>query len=288
MDTMTVSQGFALNEVITIRDYQDNVITTYTGSEALSGNVRPGRAVAPLLTLTSPSTGVSWASAGAGTVNVNLTAAQTATIAPGQYLIQVGLADFSADFYEGFLVVFYAAGAAVLPATYNSYDDLLTYCPWITRVQEYVQIAGFAIERGMARSWLDTLIINHFNYQFLSPQIGQPGFMPLAMFPAAINQPPNLWLREQLNLNYLVRRQKVVEACSKKSLYFILRPQLDALNEKQMRLGMWFGADADKMVCALRAEITLGVAYDATKPNNGNEDTWPSLTIDCGRGSLRG
>lgn len=282
MDTMTVSQGFALVETITIRDYQDNPIVTYTGTEGLAGAVRAGRAMDPTIAGQGLVFTPTWGNPAAGTVNVQLTAVQTATLAPGQYLIQVGLADKSADFYEGFLVVSYSAGISTLPPIYCAYDDLLTYAPWITKLQTEVQVAGFAIERGLARSWLDNIIIQHFNYMLLTPQIGQPGFMPLAMFPSNINQPPNLWLREQLGLNYLVRRQNVVEITAKKSLYFIGRSQLDALNEKQERLALWFGQDADRIARALRAEITLGVA----DPNN--QDTWPSITVDCGRSSLRG
>lgn len=282
MDTMTVSQGFGLQEVITIRDYLDNPITTYTGLESLSGSVRAGRAINPSVSgqgfLFTPT----WGDASQGTVNVNLTSAQTATISPGQYLIQVGLADKSADFYEGYLVVTYSAGLSVLPPTYCTYDDILIFAPWIQRLQSETGVAGFALERGQARAWLDNVIIQHSSWMFLNPTIGQPGFMPQSMFPAMINQPPNLWLREQLNLNYLVRRQNVVEITAKKSLYFIGRAQLDYLNEKQEKLALWFGSDADNMASALRAEITLGVS----DPNN--QDIWPSVTVDCGRSSLRG
>lgn len=282
MDTMAVSQGFALQESITIRDYQDNPITTYTGTEAMSGAVRAGRAMDPTVAGQGVVFTPTWGNPAAGTVNVQLTAVQTASLPPGQYLIQVGLTDKSADFYEGFLVVSYSAGLSVLPPTYCAYDDLLTYAPWIMKLQTEVQVAGFAVERGLSRAWLDNVIVQHSDWMFLNPQIGQPGFMPLAMFPAMINRPPNLWLREQLNLNYLVRRQQVIEITAKKSIYFICRSQLDALNEKQERLAMWFGTDVDRMACTLRAEITLGVADPV------NQDIWPSVTVDCGRSSLRG
>lgn len=223
-----------------------------------------------------------WGNPAEGTVNVALTAAETATLDPGQYLIQVGLADKSADFFEGFLVVTYSAGLSSLPATYCAYDDLLSYAPWIMKLQSENQVAGFAIERGLARGWLDNIIIQHFQGGFMDPQIGQPGFMPMRLFPAATNQPPNLWLREQLGLDYLVRRQAVVEISAKKSIYFICRSQLDAIGERQERLAVWYGEDANRMACSLRAEVTLGVAHPS------NTDTWPSLTIDCGRQSLRG
>lgn len=278
MDTMTVTQGFALKETITVRDSSDNPITTYTGTEAMSGSVRPGRSIAPSFTFTP-----TWLSPSDGTISVALSATQTALLDPGQYLIQVGLADKSADFYEGFLLVSYAAGTDTLPTTYCAFSDLLTYAPWIQKLQTEVQVAGFALERGLARGWLDQIIVNHFTYQFLGPQMGQPGFMPLNLFPSTTaNAAQSLWLREQLNSDYLVRRQNVVEITAKKSIYYICRSQIDAVTDKQERLATWFGADADRMALSLRAEITLNTAH----PNNA--DTWPSLVVDCGRSSLRG
>lgn len=279
MDTMTVSKGFALNEVITVRDYLDNPITSYLGTEVLSGTVRAGRAYAAEVTFAP-----TWLSASAGTVAVALTAAQTATLSPGQHMIQVGLADFSADFYEGFLQVTYSVGAgtATLPTTYCDFDDLLTYAPWIMNLQTQYQVAGFAVERGLARGWLDQVILNHSSSMFMNPQIGQPGFMPLSLFPAMNNSPPNLWLRQQLNLDYLVRRQSVIEMCAKRAIATICQSQLDVVNDKEQQFARRCERTSNAMASCLRAEITLGVAHPL------NQDTWPSITIDCARSSLRG
>jgi len=283
---MSVSQGFALDEIVTIRDSTDAPIVTYAGTETLAGSVRAGRAMDPTVSGQGLTFTPTWRSAGAGTVNVNLTAAQTATLNPGQYLVQLGLSDKSANFFEGYLVVSYSSGLSVLPPTYNTYDDILSYAPWITKLQTEMQVAGFAIERGLARSWLDNVIIQHSNWMFSNPQIGQSGFMPQSMFPGQINQPPNLWLREQLNLNYLVRRQNIIEITSKKSLFFIGCSQLEAMSDNQRKLAAWFGREADQMALSLRAEITLNSAYNATA-SLSNDDIWPSVTVDCGRSSLR-
>lgn len=286
MDTITVTMGRTLDQTITIMDSQDNPITTYSGTEALQGTIRPGRSITPNLTFTP-----TWLSPANGTVSILINqttwASASPAITPGQYLISLTLTENTTlnvyDIYDGLLVVNYAAGTDTLPATYCAYDDLLSYAPWIQKLQTEVQVAGFAIERGIARGWLDQVIINHFMYQFLGPQMGQPGFMPLNLFPSTTaNASQSLWLRDQLNLDYLVRRQNVVEITAKKSIYYVCRSQLDALNDKQERLATFFGADADRMALALRAEITLGTAH----PNNA--DTWPSLVVDCGRASLRG
>ena len=277
MDTMTVTQGFALNQTIVVRDYQDNPITTYTGSEVLSGTVRPGRSYATEITLVP-----TWAVPALGTVTVALTAVQTAALSVGQHLIQVGLADLSANFYEGFLVVEFGAGADTLPPTYCEFSDLLTYTSWIMNLQTRYQTAGFITERGLARQWLDQVIINHAGSMLMNPQIGQPGFMPLSLFPATTNPPQNLWLRQQLNLDFLVRRQQVIECTAKKAISFILQFQLDMVNDNERKLAYKFERDANAVACSLRAEITLGTAHPL------NQDIWPSLTVDCSRSSLRG
>lgn len=292
MDMMSVTQGSTLNETITILNYLD-AAALYAGTEVLSGSVRIGRSFPAILPLVA-ATNLTWVAPVSPATTTNTFtllipggtgAGTTGSLPVGQYIIQVNVVASDANtyaVYEGFLTVDFGVGTDTTPTTYCSYQDLLTYAPWVQKLQTDTGTAGFVVERGLARAWLDNVLVQHSNWAFLHPQIGQPGFMPQAMFPATVNMAPNLWLREQLNLNYLVRRQNVIEITAKKSLYFIGRSQLDAMNEKQERLAMWFGADADRIVSALRAEITLGVA----DPNNA--DVWPSVVVDCGRGSLRG
>lgn len=277
MDSWSIVQGYAGEWTITVRDEYDDPVTTYTGAEALAGTVGPGRSYAPSFTLAP-----TWLSAAAGTITVAISKDRSAALTPGQYRVNVGLADGSADFFEGSLVVEWGAGTDALPPTYCDYVDMLNYVPWLGKLQAEGMVAGFAPERGRAREWLDQIIINRFNYQSLAPSSGQPGFSPLSNFPSTAIAPPNLWLREQLNLDSLVRRQAVIEVVAKKAIYYVCRAQLSRLEEQEARLGAWFGREADGMVRSLRAEITLDVYH----PNN--LDTWPSITVDCGAASLRG
>ena len=277
MDTWSIVQGYAGNWVVTVRDATDAPVMTYTGSEALTGTVGPGRSYPPTFTLTP-----TWLVPSAGTISVPITKAQSATLATGQYLVNVGLADGSADFFEGFLAVEFGVGTDVPPQTYCNYVDMLNLVEWIGKLQTSRQVLGFLPERGRARDWLDNILINRFNYQNMSPTIGQPGFMPMSMFPAGWNVPPSLWLRQQLNLGALVVRNEVVEMTARKAISYVCEAQLSRLEEQEIALGRRFGRAAEQMAKGLRAELTL----DVFAPDN--VDVWPSLTIDCGAASLRG
>ena len=53
----------------------------------------------------------------------------------GRYLIELHLADDSADLYEGFLEVTYSAGMAAALASYGAFSDLLDRAPWLEKLQ---------------------------------------------------------------------------------------------------------------------------------------------------------
>ena len=264
METWSIVQGYAGRRTLQIRDEFEDPITTYTGSEPLKGTVGPGRSYVPNLTLTP-----TWKVAAQGTVDVAISAAQSATLDVGQYLVDVGLADGSADFYEGFLAVNFGPGSRPIPPTYGCYLDLLDYAPWIEKLQTDKLAAGFLTQRAMARGWLDQIIVNGYD-------TGAAGF------PSMSNAPPNLWLREQLDRGALVQRQPVREIVAKKAIGFICQGQLSRLEERYKDLGYAFDVQAEQLAITLRAEITLDVFH----PNN--QDTWPSITVDCGYRSLRG
>ena len=110
MDTWQVTPGIDAQWTLTVTGEDSNPITTYLGSEALTGSIRPGRAVAPVATLAP-----TWKDATYGLVSVPVPGSATAGLAAGSYLVTVGLTDASADIFEGILEVGYAAGTDTLP-----------------------------------------------------------------------------------------------------------------------------------------------------------------------------
>ena len=110
MDTWQVTPGIDAQWILTVTGEDSNPITTYLGTEALTGAIRPGRAVAPVATLAP-----TWRDAAHGLVSVPVPGAATAGLAAGSDLVTVGLAAASADLFEGLLEVGYAAGTDALP-----------------------------------------------------------------------------------------------------------------------------------------------------------------------------
>ncbi len=111
MNTWRVAQGTDASYQVTICDDQGAIITSYAGSEALTGIVWPGGDQAQTFALT-----LAWNNAGAGAIDVLVTAASTQALGPGTYRVQLSLIDSGGkdrDFYEGVLEVFTSPLAVV-------------------------------------------------------------------------------------------------------------------------------------------------------------------------------
>jgi hypothetical protein len=158
-DLMGVAQGLGASFTITLRDSSGNPFTGYTGSEGLTGTVRAGRDSTPIFSL-SPA----WLDASAGTISLAIAGSDTASVDPGRYLVQLALADGSADLYEGFLEVAYSAGSAAALPTYGAFADMLDRAPWIEKLQRPTDLAGFARQRHLARRWFEDLLHRHYRY----------------------------------------------------------------------------------------------------------------------------
>jgi hypothetical protein len=155
-DLMTVAQGLSSTWTLTIRGPSGAAFTGYAGTEALTGSVRLGRD-APALIVLAPT----WLDAAAGTIKLVIPGAVTTALDVGRYLVQVSLADGSADLFEGFLAVNYSPGMATTLPVYGTYGDILDRAPWIDKLQKDTDLAGFARQRYQARKWFEDLIHRH-------------------------------------------------------------------------------------------------------------------------------
>lgn len=155
-DLMTVAQGLSCTWTITIRDAQGRPFLGYTGTEPLAGSVRFGRDHPPLVVLVP-----TWLDATLGTIKLPIPGSDTATLDVGRYLVQVSLADGSADLFEGYLSVQYSPGTAADLPVYGTYGDILDFAPWIEKLQKNTDTAGFIRQRNQARAWFDDLIQRH-------------------------------------------------------------------------------------------------------------------------------
>lgn len=157
-DLMTVAQGLSCTWTITLRDAQGRPFTGYTGTELLAGSVRSGRDSPPLIVLAP-----TWIDATQGLIKLPIPGSATAALDVGRYLVQVSLANGSADLFEGYLSIQYSPGTAADLPVYGTYGDILDCAPWIEKLQKNTDTAGFVRQRNQARTWFDDLIQRHDN-----------------------------------------------------------------------------------------------------------------------------
>jgi hypothetical protein len=161
MASWILARGLAGAWTVTLRDSDGAVVTSYLGTEAIAGTVWGGDDRVPLLTL-SPT----WDSAPDGTVTVPIPAAQSGTLEPGEYGVDVYLADMSANFYRGSLSILPSAGTDATPFSYATYQQMLAFAGQVGRLQDLdTGEALFAPQLAQASTDFDRLVLNRYQPQ---------------------------------------------------------------------------------------------------------------------------
>jgi hypothetical protein len=144
---------------ITILDSTGAPATGYTEADTLSAVVWAGEDATPLFNPT-----VIWQTPSQGLALLTISAANTATLLPGTYRLRVDLTHAGRTFpvFDGLLELTGAPGVAPAPKVYCSYADMTAVAPWIGRLADETDLAGFAQERALARTWMDNLIQRHY------------------------------------------------------------------------------------------------------------------------------
>ena len=160
MENYSVEQGASLPLTITLEDASENPVT-YAGTETLASVLQSG---SDQPTATAPTT--AWVTPASGVLSVTLSAAQTAALAPGVYLLRTWLTASGADpigVYECAIQVEAGPGSAVTLPTYTSYARMLELAPWVELCfVPQRHLTGFLRERATARSIFDNLILRLF------------------------------------------------------------------------------------------------------------------------------
>jgi hypothetical protein len=263
MDNYTVSRGAALLVKVTIEDAAGNVITTYTGSEPLATTVWAGADRAAAF-----SAATTWNSAGAGTIQLGITDAQSAGLSIGRYQLLTRLQDTGSwvDVYTATLDVLPSAGSSAAPSTYTTLDDLLRFGrSWLRQLQTDDDQAGFAEQQHRARSWIEDLAHAHFRVAAMTMVIGSQALGPRR------SGARSTWLQDQLDANTLMVTDQIREAAAKKALAYICEGQV-GLGEQAgqyARLARMYHGQADY----------LGSCLTLSLDTNG--DGFPDVNIDC-------
>jgi hypothetical protein len=252
VDIFPVRRGTALDVIITLTDDQGDPITTYAGTEPLSAYLWPGGSLPPLF---SPS--ASWISGPSGTIQLFVTAAQTAGLKEGRHKGTLDLLDPALGLLEAYawaIDVLLAPGTQTLGLAYCAYADMLRHGRLaLKKLQLDDDLAGFAAEIDDASRWLDDYIIARYPTSNVA-LLGDPGYGALLYgnSPGAL---PNQWLRGVLAGGGLVVRPKVAEAVAKRALAALFKNQVGKDAEEFRVMGRRLETESSGVAATLVAEI---------------------------------
>jgi hypothetical protein len=271
--TLQINQGAARDYDLQGQNLDGSIPGNFLATDTLQGTIWAGNATPPLLT-----PAVTWIDAPTCQFRLSLENTQSAGLGVGIYHVQATAtrAGRSALVLDGMLEVLRAAGLDVALPVYTTYQDLLDHAPWIQDLYSEEAEYGFTRQQGMAREWLDEILINRYHYGDTAPMIGSPGFGLWSMFAGGVDFAPSKWIRDQLDANTLMVRGKTKECVAKRSLYYILMPQLGKAGDISYRqIAREFARSASDLVKSTRFELDL------------NGDGFADIIISGGSTNLR-
>ncbi len=192
---------------------------TYTGSATLAASLWSGDDRAQEFAPTA-----AWVSASALTVLITATAAQTATLAPGDYPVMLTITEggFAQREVACVMRVTAAPGSGTAPPAYCTVADLYAVVPWIKELQSPDDQAGFAEARGAAREWLDAVIVSRTSGGSTGRWIDYSGL--------SVSRTDRNWVQDQLDDDLLVLTggdgKRLVRACCLYAASDVLRHQV--------------------------------------------------------------
>ena len=282
MDKFVVMQGTALPITATIAAGEGaSLAGRYDGSEALDACAWPGGNRPAAFALA-----VAWADADAAEIEVTITPAQTASLAPGRHRGSVGLVDPELGRVEAYTFAFevLAAPGAIPtpdpdapapPPVYCDLADVLDGRPWLRDLQDDEDEGGFARSIGKASRWLDELILNRAPRSFGGPNLGDPGYGARS---AGAVSGPSPYLRRLLDGGALVVSDWVRECVAMRAAHLILNGKIGPGSEVSpyQALAAKLKAQSYNLANSRTAELRTG--------GPGSE---PTLFFHLGSGSLR-
>ncbi len=252
-----------------------SIPTQFVETDALTASVSIGLGQPSLI---APA--VAWLDAPSARFRVSFADADTPGILQvGTYRIQAlaSRGGRSGLILDARLEITAVAGTDAPIPVYTTYADLLDHAPWIGDLQAAESATWFLRQQGMAREWLDEIIVARYGVGDTAPMIGSPGFMNWSMFVGSVDFAPSKYLRDQLALNTLIIQPKTREICACRALFYICRPQIGGVGDMPYRvLAQDFARRASSLVKTYRAEIDL-------PPMDG----WADIIVRCGSTSLR-
>ena len=252
MDIFPLAAGTALSVLATIGDSSGSP-PSYTTPPPLSARLWPGGQRSASFAVAA-----SWADLAAGKVTLTISPGQTTGLESGRYRGELLVQDptlGSVVAYEWAVDIQASPGNQPESPSYCTYEQMLNYArSWLKDIQSEDDEAGFAEQRGRARSWLDDLILAGRPARGTTT-IGSPGSGVRDW--SGGSAVPNTWLRQQLDGDLLIRRGWVVEATAKMALSYICESQIGPGDSAQqyVNLGRMYKVQASTLATTSVAEI---------------------------------
>jgi hypothetical protein len=246
---------------------------TFSGGDAIASTVSMGLGEPVIL---QPAT--AWDVPASATFTISFNNADTAAMKPGIYQLQTKATHGGRTFLllNARLELQSVPGTGMEIPVYTAYSDLEDLAPWVGDLHADEDETWFLRQQGMAREWLDEILISRYAIGDTAPMIGSPGFGLWSMFAAAVDFAPSKWLRDQIKANTLIVQPKTIELVACRALFYICQPQLGKQGDVPYRdLARQFAKRASDLVKTYRAEIDL------------NNDGYADIIISCGSTSLR-
>lgn len=244
-------------------------ITTFLSGDTLAARVWPGGSHA---TVATPA--VAWADATVAKFTLSLVPADTSSLDVGSYRVQVTLTRSGRTIVvaDCSLALTEAPAATPLEAIYTSYADMLIYAPWLETLQSDRDCEGFRAQRGLARQWLDNLILSKYR-GYGGGTLSYP--LVNTFGGGSYGGGKDKWLKDQLTADLLMRTPEITEAVSKYAIALVLQAQLPNQNDKTWPLvASRFLAEARSKVSCIVAELDLdGDGYGDIQVHLGSSNT---------------
>ncbi len=208
-----------------------------------------------------------------GTLNVAISAVQSAAITPGIYPLEVA-ATRSAErlrILTAWLQVDSSPGSSTGTPTYCSYQDMVSAGggAWLDALRSAGDYSLFAEERGKARVWLDELIARKWR-----PWATRRGWCD-----AGTTGPidaPNKVVSDYLAANYLMVNQNITRLTALKSLQFVCEQRVTLEDDERFaKKANRFDALAENLCASTVALLDI------------NADGYPEYAIHLGFTSIR-
>lgn len=243
MDTIQVARGEAAVFTVTLTS-DSGAALPFAGSEALTVQHWKGDDLASVSGATA-----AWLTA-PSLVDVTYPAAFTAQLDVGAYYARLWI-DTTTLAAEWLVRVTPAAGSGTAPSVYCTYDDVLTYCPWIMQAQtaDPTIQADLGEHRARARTKLEDVILARFR---------PSSVWWLQAISHSDHDDPSTWLRAQLDANRLMttgsRGAKVKEITARWTAVLVLENQV-GLDDALLKQAAYQRATIHQLLASYVAEL---------------------------------